>query len=648
MVDETRLSLKGAHWKEDEAWEDPAAQGRDYFTALFGNIRPDTEVEVRLISQDREPATGRCIRREQFRVRRWEDLAAEWPRFEGLNVFIACGLRKAGTERGDLESVAGWLFAWADQDDPSKPIPIDVPPPSVVVNSGHGRHLYWRFHEFIPLARAAEMKRLLWGLMSRLGADSRSAEVVRVLRLPGTVNQKDGSPVTLLSCDPSRTYDFDDLQERLGMDPPPRADLRPLPPAIPPIRVGARLLNLIQKGWTEDCGFPSPSELDFAVATEMLRNGHTDAEVVWVFTSPLFGFSRDKHNRGDYIQRTLANARERLQAEGQGNGRRRLTSYSLEESLAMPRQRQLALVSRLVYDKSITLVAGPSKIGKTFWVMQLMAALPTGRPFLDEFGVTAPATSLHFTAELPKDHYDERWMRHFAMRYASAQRDIAFCAEKAVSIHDDFEAIAELIAARQPRLVVIDPWVRYNEADENESTEMRNALLQLDRLIERFGVSILIVHHTKKKTMEELQENMDAIRGSSVLRSHPNVNILLSRVKVNEGNAAEPLVRMQWESNFAEGQPALMLRRGATGLFERDWEKRQSGMGDLIVETLGSVEGRALSKNDLVATLRENLGIGKTAAYDRLKRLDVLPPGLRIERRRGHEWFVLDEMADAA
>ena len=97
MVDETRLSLKGAHWKEDEAWEDPAAQGRDYFTALFGNMRPDTEVEVRLISQDREPATGRCIRREQFRVRRWEDLAAEWPRFDRDEVTRLAGFAKEGT-----------------------------------------------------------------------------------------------------------------------------------------------------------------------------------------------------------------------------------------------------------------------------------------------------------------------------------------------------------------------------------------------------------------------------------------------------------------------------------------------------------------------------------------------------------------------
>ena len=648
MAEKARVPIGRVSERGELAPEDPSAQAHVYFVTLFGDLLPpDTEVEVRLISQERDEI-GRPVRLEQFRVRDWATLERQWSRFEGLNIYIACGLRKAGTERGDLESVAGWLFAWADQDDPSKPIPADVPPPSVVVNSGHGRHLYWLFREFVPLERAAEMKRLLWGLMSRLEADSRSAEVVRVLRLPGTVNQKDGSPVTLLSCDPSQTYGFDDLRERLGMDPPPKADLRPLPPAAPPIRVGSRLLSLIQRGWSESCGFPSPSELDFAVATEMLRNGHTDAEVVWVFTSPLFGFSRDKHNRGDYIQRTLANARERLSAEGQGNGQRRLTSYLLKESLAMPRQRQLALVNRIVYDKSITLISGPAKIGKTFWVMQLMAALATGRPFLDKFGVETPGTSLHFTAELPKDHYDERWLKHFEALYSSAQENIAFCSEKAISIHNDYEAIVELIALRKPRLVIIDPWVRYNEADENDSTEMRNALLHLDRLIERFGVSFVIVHHSKKRSPEGLQDEMDAIRGSSVLRSYPNVNILLSRINAKDENTSDQLIRMRWESNFDEERPAIHLRRGATGLFEIDWGKRRPEFGDLIVQALETVEEKALSQSQLVKTLEQTYGIGRTTAYNQLQRLTVLPPGVKTEKRKGKEWFLLDRLESAA
>ena len=563
MAEKARVPTGRVSERGELAPEDPSAQAHVYFVTLFGDLLPpDTEVEVRLISQERDEI-GRPVRLEQFRVRDWATLERQWSRFEGLNIYIACGLRKAGTERGDLESVAGWLFAWADQDDPSKPIPADVPPPSVVVNSGHGRHLYWLFREFVPLERAAEMKRLLWGLMSRLEADSRSAEVVRVLRLPGTVNQKDGSPVTLLSCDPSQTYGFDDL-------------------------------------------------------------------------------------RGDYIQRTLANARERLSAEGQGNGQRRLTSYLLKESLAMPRQRQLALVNRIVYDKSITLISGPAKIGKTFWVMQLMAALATGRPFLDKFGVETPGTSLHFTAELPKDHYDERWLKHFEALYSSAQENIAFCSEKAISIHNDYEAIVELIALRKPRLVIIDPWVRYNEADENDSTEMRNALLHLDRLIERFGVSFVIVHHSKKRSPEGLQDEMDAIRGSSVLRSYPNVNILLSRINAKDENTSDQLIRMRWESNFDEERPAIHLRRGATGLFEIDWGKHRPEFGDLIVQALETVEEKALSQSQLVKTLEQTYGIGRTTAYNQLQRLTVLPPGVKTEKRKGKEWFLLDRLESAA
>jgi Protein of unknown function (DUF3987)/RepB DNA-primase N-terminal domain len=105
-----------------------------------------------------------------------------------------------------------------------------LPDPTMLLNSGHGVHAYWRLAEPIPPTEWTSLQRDLAAL---LGSDPSVHDAPRVMRLPGFVNHK--LPVadcTIVEADPTRIYDIADLRERI-----PRVGQVPM--ATDPPRTGS-------------------------------------------------------------------------------------------------------------------------------------------------------------------------------------------------------------------------------------------------------------------------------------------------------------------------------------------------------------------------------------------------------------------------
>jgi RepB DNA-primase from phage plasmid len=95
-------------------------------------------------------------------------------------------------------------------------------PPSTVVRSGNGLHPEWLLREPMTLPKeAATARSLLRRLAHALGADLTAAEPARVLRLPGTLNQKytPARQVGIETLDPDRRYNPSDFDEILPPEP---------------------------------------------------------------------------------------------------------------------------------------------------------------------------------------------------------------------------------------------------------------------------------------------------------------------------------------------------------------------------------------------------------------------------------------------
>ena len=95
-----------------------------------------------------------------------------------------------------------------------------LPPPSMVVDSGRGLHAYWLLRPPVRL-EGPDRERLADGVVSAnrslavlLDGDNVS-DLARVMRLPGSVNPKNGAPCRLLE-DGGPRYRFEDLHQRLA------------------------------------------------------------------------------------------------------------------------------------------------------------------------------------------------------------------------------------------------------------------------------------------------------------------------------------------------------------------------------------------------------------------------------------------------
>jgi replicative DNA helicase len=170
---------------------------------------PPIGLEIRCFADDK----GKDLPPRQI----WPGGSPMWPEVSAMNengygIFV--GINPRVKRSGDTESIEEGRVLWVDVDGKDfdkdwrrgKELAMDrlhqalpdILQPSMVVDSGHGFHLFWLLVEPIPLREPTYgmlYKNTLRSLAVYLGGDTASAEVARVLRLPGTDNWKDGTPV---------------------------------------------------------------------------------------------------------------------------------------------------------------------------------------------------------------------------------------------------------------------------------------------------------------------------------------------------------------------------------------------------------------------------------------------------------------------
>jgi len=155
----------------------------------------------------------------------------------GAGIFLVVnGTDGAGRSKANIQVLRAW---WADLDEKAASAtfhPGDLPlPPSLVIQSGHGAHLYWRTRERYGcagnrerhLAHEAELKRIQ-ATLAAFGADPAVCEVARVMRLPGFWNRK-RAPHALVELTWSRPVSYTPEEIRTAFPGPPDPKGPPLP-----------------------------------------------------------------------------------------------------------------------------------------------------------------------------------------------------------------------------------------------------------------------------------------------------------------------------------------------------------------------------------------------------------------------------------
>ena len=188
------------------------------------------------------------------------------------------------------------------------------------------------------------------------------------------------------------------------------------------------------------------------------------------------------------------------------------------------------LVTGLWAEQAVGIVGGEPKCCKSFLALDLAVAVASGMPCLRRFSVSRAGRVLLFAAE-DALHIVRRRLEGIASAAGVALADLDIQVITSPVLRLDLDAdrrnLAETVARLQPRLLILDPFVRLHRIDENASGEVAPLLAYLRELQRRHGTAVLVVHHAKKGG-GGLRAGQ-ALRGSSEFHAWGDSNLYLRR-----------------------------------------------------------------------------------------------------------------------
>jgi hypothetical protein len=186
------------------------------------------------------------------------------------------------------------------------------------------------------------------------------------------------------------------------------------------------------------------------------------------------------------------------------------------------------LVEPLWPHSSVGIGGGQPKSGKSWLGLDLAISVASNTPCLGSFPVRHPGPTLVYLAEdaLP----DVRARIECICRsrgLALDDLDLKVVAEPVLRLDQDRDRLRlrAAVATLAPRLLVLDPLVRLHRLDENNSQEVSGLLGFLRELQREHDVSILLIHHTSKRSHAR---HGQSLRGSSDLHAWTDVGLYLT------------------------------------------------------------------------------------------------------------------------
>ncbi len=194
----------------------------------------------------------------------------------------------------------------------------------------------------------------------------------------------------------------------------------------------------------------------------------------------------------------------------------------------VPEQRWL--VTDLWSEEAVGIVGGEPKCCKSFLALDLAVAVAAGVPCLRRYAVPHSGRVLLYAAEDALATVRRR-LEGIAAAAGVELADLDIQVITAPTLRLDLDAdrrsLALTVAKLQPRLLILDPFVRLHRIDENASGEVAPLLAYLRELQRRHHVAVLVVHHAKKGAGRARAGQ--ALRGSSEFHAWGDSNLYLRR-----------------------------------------------------------------------------------------------------------------------
>ncbi len=262
------------------------------------------------------------------------------------------------------------------------------------------------------------------------------------------------------------------------------------------------------------------------------------------------------------------------------------------------------LVPDLITQEEMFMLAASPRAGKSLLAMTLALSVSSGQKFLDRPVNQGPVIYCKYEdsdTKIKQREQAQGWSRGLPVYWVDRKFKL-----------NEPDKLRALVEDVEPRLVIVDTLSRARmDAMGEGSPEIGQIIEPLQDISQDFGVATVLVHHTKKLTVDNLDQVdiFDQIRGSSALRATCRGTMLLA--------ADDKSYRLFYENGWGKGD--LKIALDAHTLLWRllgNWNPYVSDDQRSIVMEYMSIAGAAT-----IHQIHEATGIPKQSLYVVLARL---------------------------
>ncbi|MCP4097432.1 MAG: AAA family ATPase [Planctomycetaceae bacterium] len=174
------------------------------------------------------------------------------------------------------------------------------------------------------------------------------------------------------------------------------------------------------------------------------------------------------------------------------------------------------IIDGLLYARSKMLVGGAAKAGKSHFVMDLVASLCNGMPFL-KWAPARPFRVLYADFELHEWEFRERAGKAFKWCIPDTFGRLSLRKHYDVRSPQEISKVLDRIDASQWDVIVLDCLYKFNQAeDENDNSQMQAICAWMDKIIAQYEITPILIHHFGKGSQAG-KSVIDRFRGASSL-----------------------------------------------------------------------------------------------------------------------------------
>jgi len=219
------------------------------------------------------------------------------------------------------------------------------------------------------------------------------------------------------------------------------------------------------------------------------------------------------------------------------------------------------LIEGLWADQAVGILGGEPKCCKSFLALDMAVSVASGAACLRRFRVSRSAPVLVFPAEDALCIVKKRLEGICAAactRLDALPIYVITAPRLLLDLPCDRDQLRETVAAINPALLILDPFIRLHRSDENASKEVAPLLGYLRQLQRELNVAVLLVHHVRKGS--GAKRPGQALRGSSDLHGWGDCNLYLRR------NSTDLLLSVEHRAAPCQDNIPIELRANGSAL----------------------------------------------------------------------------------